>query len=77
MGLDIGLKSYFKKDISYGLFNVLLVIFGISVILKLFYGPFCGIIPYWVELVPKLEVYLGGISVLLILGILTTEYVLK
>jgi hypothetical protein len=77
MGLDINLKSYFKKDISYVLFNVLLVIFGISVILRLFYGPFCGIIPYWIELVPKLEVFLGGISVLLILGVLITEYILK
>ncbi|WP_459202417.1 hypothetical protein [Methanococcus sp. CF] len=77
MGLDDVLRGYFKKDISYSIFSVLLVIFGVSVILKILYNPFCDIIPYWIELVPELETYLGLISSLLIVGILITEYVLK
>ncbi|MBB6067934.1 hypothetical protein [Methanococcus maripaludis] len=77
MELENDLRSYFKKDVSYVIFNILLIIFAASVILRVFYGPLIGIIPYWVDLVPEVETYLGMISSFLILGILVTEYVLK
>jgi len=77
MEFNDDLRSYFKKYISYVIFNILLVTFATSVILRIFYGPLMGIVPLWADFVPDIQTYLGFISSFLILGMLVTEYVIK
>ena len=77
MNIESELKQYFKKDVSYTLFTVLLAFFAVSFIFKVCYVAGCGLIPYWTELVPQVEVYFGAIMGILILGIIFTEKILK
>jgi len=53
------------------------MVFVLSLMLNLCYVAGCGLIPYWIELVPELQVYFGASMAILILGIIFTEYVLK
>jgi len=73
MDFGIHFKKYFKRDISYGMFKVLIILFAISVMFRLCYIWGCGIIPFWEELVPKIEIILGFLMFVLILGIFLTE----
>jgi len=77
MDFEIGIRQYFKRDISYVLFTILVTVFILSLMLNFCYYTGCGLIPYWVELVPQLQIYFGLTISILILGILFTEYILK
>lgn len=77
MDIEKVIRQYFKRNISYVMFTVLLTIFVLSLMLNLCYYTGCNVIPYWVDLVPQLQSLLGVLIAVLILGIIFTEYILK
>ncbi|WP_459202035.1 hypothetical protein [Methanococcus sp. CF] len=77
MDIGVEIKRHFKNNISYVLFTVLVTVFLLSLMFNLCYVGGCGLIPFWVDLVPALQTYFGIIMAFLVFGIIFTEYLLE
>ncbi|ABO35141.1 conserved hypothetical protein [Methanococcus maripaludis C5] len=77
MDVETLIRRYFKKDISYMLFNVLLVMFLASVVLTVFHSLFCGIVPFLDDLTSEIQVLLRFFMGVSIIGIAIMELIIK
>jgi len=71
------IKKYFKKNISYDLFLVSLLLFVLSVVVKLCSLFKYPIIPYWGELIPGIQIALAFLMVVLVITIIIIEDIIK
>jgi len=77
MSFTIGLKRYFKNSTAKFLFKLFLIIFIVSSFLSIFYNVISSIFPSLIDIIPEIQMYIGVIMVILLIGIVFFEFVSK
>ncbi|ABR55552.1 conserved hypothetical protein [Methanococcus vannielii SB] len=74
MNFKMSLKRYFKSSSAEFLFKIFLILFIISSLLNVFYGVISKIFPITIVLTPKIQIVIGIIMLLNLIGIVFFEY---